>query len=189
MIPPLTEIVTSLIGAFRLARFDADGLAYFNNSLAGFGRSFFAAAIIAPFFVVLLIARVVSEEAELPVARYLALEAIAYVISWVAFPLVMVYLARIVGFQSRYLCYITAYNWCGVIQNAVYLPIAIFAYFGVIGTDLANTLALLALIWILAFTWFLARNALDLSAGTAAGIVGLDFLLGLVIDAVANRMI
>ncbi len=189
MIPPLTEIVASLIGASRLARFDADGLAYFNDSVTGFWRSFFAAAIIAPFFMILLILRVATDETDLSVPRYLALEAIAYVIAWVAFPLVMAYLARIMELQSRYFKYLTAYNWCGVIQNAVYLPIAILAYAGVIGDDLANTLALLALIWILAFTWFVTRNALELPAGTAAGIVGLDFLLGLVIDAVANRMI
>ncbi len=189
MIPPLTETVASLMGALRLARFDAAGLAYFNASLTGFWRSFFAAAIVAPFFILLLIVRLATGEADFSMTRYLSLEVIAYVIAWVAFPLVMVYLARMMGFQSRYFLYITAYNWCGVIQNAVYLPIAILAYVGVIGADLANTLALLALIWILSFTWFVTRNALDAPPGTAAGIVGLDFLLGLFIDAVANRML
>ena len=189
MIPPLAETVGSLMGALRLARFDAAGLDYFNASVSGFWRSFFAAAIIAPFFVALLIARIADEGADLPVARYLILEATAYVIAWVAFPLVMVYLVRIMGFEARYFRYIVAYNWCGVVQNAVYLPIAIFGYMGAINADIANTLALTTLVWILAFTWFVTRNALDAPPGVAAGIVGLDFLLGLVIDAVANRMI
>ena len=54
----LTEnMATSLYGAYRLARADKSGLNYFDASIDGFWRSFFAAVVIAPLFALFLIVR------------------------------------------------------------------------------------------------------------------------------------
>ena len=52
MITPV-EVVYATYGAWRLARFDCQGLQYFDNTPEAFWRSFYAAVIVAPPFAVL----------------------------------------------------------------------------------------------------------------------------------------
>ncbi|MAF94888.1 MAG: hypothetical protein CMM60_03945 [Rhodospirillaceae bacterium] len=178
----LGEVLTALYGAYRLARLDAGGLGFFDITDQGFWRSFFAAVVVAPLYVILLLIRYSNFPEPIPLFRFIALEAIAYVIAWVAFPLLMASLARMLERDEFYIRYIVAYNWAAVLQNFLYIPIAILAAVGVLSITLSNTLGLLALALIVVYTWFITRTALEVAAGTAAGIVGLDFLLNVFIN-------
>ncbi len=180
------EAATSLYGAYRLARFDARGMTYFETSLAGFWRSFFAAVIVAPLYAVLLLLRHGAGETAVDGVRFAAVEAIAYVIAWVAFPLVMVYLVRVLNREERYLGYIVAYNWAAVLRNALYMPVFML---GVTGTVPAGPLILIALSVVFVYIWFIARVALDVGAWTAVALVALDFVLSVFIDVVASSML
>ena len=86
---PLTEVVKALYGTYRLARFDTGGMRCFDISPLGFWCSFYAAAIVAPLYCLLLLVRFNIGDVETPLYRYLAIQTIAYVIAWVAFPLAM----------------------------------------------------------------------------------------------------
>ena len=183
------EALSSLYGAYRLARFDAGGMAFFDTSIDGFWRSFFAAAIVAPFYAVLLTLRFAEGLVSTQPLRFAAIEAIAYVIAWVAFPLVMVSIARLLDREDRYLGYIVAYNWAAVLQNALYLPLAILAVTGGLTADLANTLAMIALLAILIYTWFITKTAMALGALAAAALVALDLILSIFINSFAEGMI
>ena len=55
MIPSVTEIAYALYGAWRLARLDSGGMGYFDRSIAGFWKSFFAALLVAPGHILLLV--------------------------------------------------------------------------------------------------------------------------------------
>ena len=46
--PSQREIIAALFGSWRLMRFDADGMNWFDFSSAGFWRSFYAALPAAP---------------------------------------------------------------------------------------------------------------------------------------------
>jgi hypothetical protein len=186
---PAREIVASLYGAYRLARADGEGLKFFNDSTEGFWRSFFAAVLVLPFYFVLLVVRHATTMEHMAAFRFYAVEMIAYVIAWVAFPLVMASLVRVFHRDRFYVRFIVAYNWAAVLQNGVYLPIAILTAAGLLSDPLANTLGLLAIAVIVVYVWFVTRVALEIEAGKAAGIVGLDFLLSILINAVAEGMI
>ena len=183
------EAATSLYGAYRLARFDARGMTYFETSLAGFWRSFFAAVIVAPMFAVVLVMRYAAGEAAVDGVRFASVEAIAYVIAWVAFPLVMVSLARLLDREERYLGYIVAYNWASVLQNGLYLPLVMLGAAGVIPAETAGPLILIALSLIFVYGWFIAKVALDVGAWTAVALVALDLMLSVFIDIVASSML
>ncbi len=183
------EAATSLYGAYRLARFDARGMTYFETSLAGFWRSFYAAVIVAPVFAVLLVMRYAAGGAAVDGVRFAAVEAIAYVIAWVAFPLVMVSLARVLDREERYLGYIIAYNWAAVLRNAFYMPVVMLGVTGTVPAETARTLGLIALSVVLVYTWFIARVALNVGVGTAAALVALDLVLSVFINAVASAML
>ncbi|HIJ43401.1 MAG: hypothetical protein QF511_12760 [Rhodospirillales bacterium] len=182
------EAATSLYGAYRLARFDAGGMTFFNITLEGFWRSFYAAVIIAPLFAVLLFMRFAAGEVAVHPMRFAFVEVIAYVISWVAFPLIMVTMAKMLDREKHYLGYITAYNWASVLQNGVYLPLAIMMMAGILPEQAANFFGLVVFALILAYAWFVTRVALDVSAIVAAGVVILDLLLSVFISASAEEM-
>lgn len=183
------EVVAALYGAYRLARFDPSGLDFFDATIAGFWRSFFAAVLVAPVYLVLLLIRYGQLVDPITPFRFFAIEVIAYVIAWVAFPVIMVSLARTLGRDAFFIRYIVAYNWGAVLQNGLYLPIAILATGGLLSEPSANALGLLALSMIIIYAWFITRTALEIAGGIAAGIVGLDFLLSILINGYAEGML
>jgi hypothetical protein len=186
--PPARDIAAALYGAYRLARFDVSGHKFFDISNAGFWRSFYAAVLIAPFYFVLLNLRL-AEFSDVPAIRFFALESIAYVIAWVAFPLLMASLVRQIKVDHNYIRFIVAYNWSAVLQNALFLPIEIFAMAGILPTDAANLLGLMALVTIVIYIWFVTRTALDVTGSMAAGIVGIDLIMSILINTIATGLL
>lgn len=187
--PSARDVLSALYGVYRLARLDPSGLDFFDHTPAGFWRSFFAAVIIAPFYLALLSLRYSGMTAPVDPLRFIAIETIAYVIAWVAFPLVMASLVKTIDRDEHYIRYIVAYNWAAVLQNGLYLPIAFLATTGVLAEASANLLGLFAIALIVFFTWFITRTALEVQAGMAAAIVGLDFMLSILINTVATGML
>ncbi len=186
--PPARDILVALYGAYRLARFDVSGHKYFDVSNAGFWQSFFAAVLIAPFYLVLLNLRF-AEFDGVPVIRFFALESIAYVIAWVAFPLFMASLVREIKCEENYIRFIVAYNWSAVLQNALFLPIEIMVLAGILPVDAANLLGLMALAVIVVYIWFVTRTALDVTGAMASGIVCVDFLMSVLINTIAVNVL
>ena len=187
MTPLNIHIGMSIAGALKLARFDAGGMAFFEISPQGFWRSFWAAGIVAPFFLLLLVLRHI--EAGGAFGHHIVIESLAYVIAWLLFPTVMATVTRMLGCAQNFVPFIIAYNWAGAIQNGVYLPIAILGYTGALSGESASFLALMAIAWVLIYTFFVVRTVLELPAGTAVSIVVLDFVLGLVVDGVTNQFL
>ena len=185
----MREVSAALYGALRLAQLDPGGLRFFDNSVAGFRRSFFAAVVVAPLYVVLLFVRYLAGHESAPVPRYMSVEAIAYVIAWVAFPVAMDPISKLFGRSQRYIPYIVAYNWAAVWQNAVYLPLAVFGLTGTVPGPVYSVLNIAVLSLILFYGWFIARVALQVTAMTAASVVVFDFLLSLLINGFADRLL
>ncbi len=184
------EIFSALYGAGRLARFEADGMAFFDLSARGFWRSFYAAVIVAPFYGILLVIRFsAAADVNIGWGRYFAVESISYVISWVIFPVVMASFAKIIERQEKYQQFVIAYNWAAVLQNAVYIPLAMLAASGAISGGNADIMGVFALIIILIYSWFVATTALELGAWAAIGIVALDLVLSIFIDALSGSML
>lgn len=180
----LDETFRSLYGAWRLARFDPAGLDYFNVGTDGFWRSFFAAVLVLPLYLILLGLRYQTASEHVPAARFFGIEIIAFIIAWLAFPVVMISVAAAIGREQFFVRYIIANNWASVLQNGVYLPIVILGILGVLPEAASGFLSLVALLWVMAYSWFIARSALDITGGAAAGIVGLDLLISILISTV-----
>jgi len=184
---PVADISVGIAGAARLARFDLEGFEYFDNSIHGFWQSFYAAVVIAPLFLILILIQYLTTEGGGPFLHYLIIEGLAYVIAWTAFPVIMLSFSYHLGREMNYIRYFVAYNWIAVIQSIVYMPIAVFGITGAFPPDVANLLALMALLWILALTFFVTRHALEIPPGTAVAVVAMDFLLGLLIETISSR--
>ena len=179
----------ALYGAYRLARADTGGMSYLDTSLDGFWRSFFAAVMVAPLFVLLLIIRFNINGLEVSAIRFLALESIAYVIGWVLFPLICYYLVQVLEREKQYLGFIVAYNWASVLQNAIYLPFAILFELGMVGGSSAELVNLTLLCLVLAYTWFVTKTALNVAGIVACGVVILDVGLWIMVNLLTASML
>src|SRR5436190_4343571 len=98
MVSAWSEVQLAVGGALRLACGDRRGLGFFDASIDGFWRSFRAALICYPMYLLLLSFRIGAPVWEASgVVPVVAVETIAFVISWTAFPLLILPLARWLG--------------------------------------------------------------------------------------------
>ena len=182
------EFARAVYGAWRLALLDRTGLDHFDSTIEAYWKSFNAAVIVAPAYALLLVLRLSGVDARAGPVTIVAVETLAYIVGWVAFPLLMVYVCDRIGRFDRYLHYIVAHNWSNVIQVALFLVVTVIAQ-GFLGGGYAVLLGLAATAAILLYQWFIARTALDVSGGAAAAIVGLDLVISVVINLVSNRLL
>ena len=186
---PLSEIIRSLYGALHLARGDTSGMAFFNATEQGFWSSFTAAILIAPLFALLLTIRYHVNEAGVSLLRFTAIETIAYVVSWVAFPLLLYHLTDILGTGHRFIRYIVAYNWASVLQNLLYLPFALLVEAHLVQGAGSTFFGIILLGLVLLYTWFVTRTALEVTNLLAAGLVMIDLVLSIFINTITQGML
>jgi hypothetical protein len=185
----LAEIGPALYGAWRLAHFDAGGMRYFDRSLTGFWRSFQAALLAAPFAAVLIALHLADMKVAGGSLRIVLGETIAYVIGWVAFPLLAFYLTRLIAREAEYVGFIVAYNWSSLIQLAVLLPSFAVAQSGVLPVGLAESIVLVAQAFALVYEWFVVRTALRLPGFGAAGVVAIDLIVSVLVNGIADLLV
>jgi hypothetical protein len=183
------EAWLALTGALRLAHGDRGGLLCFDRSLDGFWRSFRAAAVTYPLYLVLLTMRVsLAEWQRSGGGRIVLVETIGYVIAWVAFPLVMLAVTRWIGRAHRFFDFLVPYNWCQVPQSALFVVVGMATESGILGDPAGESLDIVAAIATLVYEWYIARVALDTTGSTAAFIVLVDLVLGVFISRVAGSL-
>lgn len=174
-LPSLAETLRAFYGCWRLLRGDVRALSLFAATADGFWRSFTAALWALPPYGVIVAKRYALLSAPPPLARYLLLEAVFYVIVWIAYPLAMVTACRMMDRQRRYYLYMTIYNWSGVLQT-----LALVVALG-LGLAVSPSIAVLLILAvqgaILIYIGFIARVSLEIPVLTAAGVVLLAFLL------------
>ena len=183
------ETARALHGAYRFALLDPTGLSYFRNTRGAFWRSFNAAIIIAPFYAVLLVMRFNMGEISASTTRFIYIEATAYIISWVAFPVVVDFLITAMDKREKYIRFIIAYNWAAVLQNLVYLPIAMLSVNGIFSPLGAGFIGLTMLFIFIIYIWFITKTALGIPGKQAVSIVAIDFTLSLLINGYTEKLL
>jgi hypothetical protein len=186
---PVSEIASSLYGTYRLARGDVKGMGFFNISEEGFWHSFTAALLVAPPFIILLAVRYLVSEGDANLLRYTSIHAVAYVIGWVAFPLLIFYLVDILNIGQRFMLYIIAYNWASVLQNILYLPFAILVEAHLLNGSAASFIGIFLLGLVFLYIWFITKTTLEISTFLAIGFVVIDLTLSIFINSITQGML
>ncbi len=185
------EIVASLAGAWRLAMRDRAGMQFFDATIDGFWRSFFAGVIAAPGYAFVVELRLADQLAPEHAMHAYLVEAVIYVVGWLAFPLAAYYLTGVLDRRRNYVGYIVAYNWAGVLQMALYVVAAGLAapgYAFVAELRLDAIVALGATVAVLFYQFNIARIALDVGTAPAVGFVTLDFVISLFLHAAIEAL-
>jgi hypothetical protein len=183
------EASLGLYGAWRLARMDANGVQYFDNTVEAFWRSFHAAIIVLPAYAILVLLRLADNPPTVGPFSVLLIHAIAYVAGWFALPFVMYYVAGWFDLRDRYFRYICAYNWGTVLQITLFLLVSAVTSGGFAPEQTAPVIRIVATLAILFYQGFIARAALQIPVIGAVSVVLLDLILSLLLNAHSNALL
>lgn len=188
--PSMREIAFGVAGAFRLARFDLNGLTFFDLTARGAARSFWAAALTLPAYLALAdmhgdLTATPAASAELRLLQTL----LSYVVSWTAFPVLVSYMTAGAAAERRFTAFLTVYNWSAVVQTALYLPAAAIASGGALSPGAASGLLLGVVLAMLCYQWFIIRVTLGLSLLSTTGLVVVDLVAASLINAAVDAVL
>jgi hypothetical protein len=182
------ELSLGLFGAWRLANLDRRGMEFFDKTVEGFWRSFWAAALTAPPYALLVLLQLNQRQLDWDPLRVLLIEIIGYTIAWTAFPLAAFYLLAALGKQQRFVAYIVAYNWANVIQMAVMLPVAALEAADGLPGPITGIVFIAAFAAVIYYQYFIARVALEVDAPIAIGLVFTDLMLGVLRQSIVHAL-
>src|SRR5947199_337391 len=120
--------------------------------------------------------------------RIVIVETIGYVISWVAFPLLVLPLARYLGRENRFIPFVVAYNWSQIPQTALFLMVGADTAAGLFPSGVAQIVDFAAAVAVLVYEWYIARVALQVSTSQAVPVVLLDVVLGVVLSRITEGL-
>lgn len=163
-----------LRGALDLARGRPAGLAWFPATAEGALRSFWAAALCVPVFLLL---RLLLEPRMQLTPRGLTAEGIGYVVIWAGYALASWPIARRLGRGAEWPRFVAAWNWATALQYGVVLLLSLIAM--PLPEPVQNLLSLCLIGYTLWLEWFVARLALRLPGLPATALVLLDLTLNL----------
>lgn len=157
-------------------------MAYFDDSVGGFWKSFFVAVLIAPAFVFEIALAHEGPGDGHGLLRLFLVNLLAYSLSWTVYPVVVHPLCQAMDREAAYVRFIVAYNWAKIIQTAVYLPTVVIVWLGVLPESLAVLLQTAVYVGlVLGYQWFVTRTALEIKGWAATGLVALDFFVSLIL--------
>ena len=183
--PSQREIINALFGSWRLMRFDADGMNWFDLSIKGFWRSFFAALPVAPFFALLVYFDFSRQTDSFDVGRETLVTIVVYAVGWTIVPVIMVLVTKLLGLSRGFIPMMVAYNWTTVPQIILQALATLPGAIGLIPDEFSGALLFAALIYILVFEWFVIRTTLRTTTVTALGIVLLLETTGILVNLIA----
>ncbi|WP_299437876.1 hypothetical protein [uncultured Rhodospira sp.] len=190
--PPLSiaELAAALHGLARLIRLDREGFEYFDASPLGLLKSFWVAVALLPLYGLHIIMDLTLLDIGQVVhpLRYISVELIAYVIDWVAFPVLLLSMAPMLGVAPMLFRFLVPFNWIQLPLGLVVLPLGLLARLNVLAAGLGDFIGLLVIGGSLVITTLLARYGLLVGWGPAIGITVLGFTLSLFINAIAFVM-
>jgi len=185
----LPEAFTGLYAAWRLFLRDERALPLLDATPAGTLKSFWCAAIVLPGYALIVVLVHTMAVVEVDWFRFVIVEAIAYVVSWCAWPLLMFYITQALDRSDRYFLYITAFNWSVGPQVAIWLFVLALVFSGVLSSEMTAIVNIAALIVVLLYHLFIIRKALKLTFFISLGLVSGEAMLAQFIELIRVSML
>lgn len=185
----MSEVWTGLFAAWRMFLRDSRAIALFDDSVPGVIKSFFCAVVVLPGYIIILALGPAPIPAEVSGFRIVTVEAIAYVISWTAWPLLMAPVAKALDKDANYCRYIVAYNWSAGPQILILLSVLLLSAIDILPRDVLVLINLAALAILLFYHLFILRTALEISPYVAVALVIGEFMLSQFIIVTRNGML
>lgn len=185
------EVSHALYGAWRLARLDPGGLAFFDRSPQGALRSFWAPVLGYPLYLLLLVTFHVDDAIweRAGIFRVLAVKSVLYVLAAAAYPLAMLQVARFLDRAAQWEGFVVAYNWSQLLLTAAFLFCTSVAASGMLPGTLGRDLVIAALVASLLYEWYVARVALQIGGAAAVLAVLVELVLDTFVGRIADALL
>ncbi len=184
----LREITAGLYGAWQLALGKRGGLAHFDATPEGAWRSFAAGIIALPLVLFFQTQGILeSEMIKASTERVLIVSALAFILDWGAYPLLVLHLAPRFGFDDKVLRYLPAFNW-GRLLGVIAVSLVSLVTMG-IGGGAQLLFGFIVMGALIVYFWWVAKAALEISNGQAGFLVGIDLVITYFISAWAVRLL
>jgi hypothetical protein len=187
--PTIVEFVYVLRGLRRLIQFDADGLSYFDRSIEGFWRSFRVALLIAPLYAVVIPFDLALIKPTVGWPHIMMIEILAYVVSWLLYPLVAYEICRRIGREAEYPGYIVVYNWSAILIVTANLLVWLPTAMGITEADTSSNLFRIVYLLFLIYLWFIARVALRIDPFSAIGLAFTSCVLTILLSKIHTLLL
>jgi hypothetical protein len=171
------EAAVGLYAAWRLFCRDAKAIELFDDSLPGVIKSFYCAAIVLPGYGLIVGFSPATHASDAGLFPLIVVNLSAYIAGWAAWPLVMHYVAPLIGRDDAYCRYIVAYNWSSGPYVLMVLLMHVPLVFGFAPPQFLAVIGLLALVVMLLYHLFIVRVALRLRPLGAIGLVIAEYFL------------
>lgn len=180
----LIDLLRALRGLSRLFRFDDGYRSYFDTTIQGTWRSFFAMMLVAPVVALNLPDDLNAEYPDTTQFEFFAVQILTYVIGWVAVPVAAFEIGRWLKRTADMPGYITVYNWF----QLIHLPFVIVIWAAAEGglTGAAGLLSLISLIVYFVYLFFMTRSLLRVEVHMAALFVIADVAISLALELAQN---
>jgi uncharacterized membrane protein len=122
MISIVRSMVTNLYGLWRLLRGDPRATEYLEKDRNAAHRSFFAALLVLPFYVVLRYLDVVRSNGPAITLEFIVIEGSAYALNWTAFLFMLYFICQLLGRHARFPAVVIAMNWSSLLLTALVFP-------------------------------------------------------------------
>lgn len=182
MLPSLAEILKALYGLFLFSRLHPAAPTLFDRTVDGFWKSLFAAVLVLPPHI-LMTMRIVEEAPETVPYGFgdAVTDLLIYIIVWLAYPVLMIPVTKVIGRNERFLDYIVPYNWAMVPVGYLLGVVTALGTFGYVTRDTEINLFIIAYAVMTLFLAELARRQLQVGPFLAFGIVILDITFNVVV--------
>ncbi len=191
----LNDMRLAAIGCWMIVTGNAAGQTYFDMSIDGFWRSFRWAFVLAVCDTLDAVighsTALVGDDAALPVNYVLliAVNIIASLLTFFAFPIVVALLAKYMGLSQRYAPYIIVRNWLTVFLSFAVYILELLSYADIFGDDV-RLILVLALYAATLYTGTMnARMLLQTPYSLSFGFALMDFLMAILIGAAAMQLV
>jgi biotin transporter BioY len=181
------EIRRGLEGALAILRREPAAMAFFDLSFEGFLRSFSAALLAFPAYLVLVLHSLPDGPATLAFPLFLLVETGGYLAGWLAFPLAAALVLRAMGESRRFVPLVVANNWAALLQIHFLLAAVLLA--AVLPQPTGAVLVTGATLAALAYQWLVVKTALEAPGQVAAGFVLLDVVASMLVNAGTDRLL
>ncbi|WP_193173926.1 hypothetical protein [Nisaea nitritireducens] len=178
-VPGPAEIIRAVYGCWCLALGRPGAIDLFDRSEAGFFRSFFAAALALPAFVLSDVVNGGAAWLDGGLLDWVSY-ALRYAIYWLVFPLVACIIAEKIGALDRILDLLVPYNWVTLPFGYLFCALTVIRAGEGPVADLAESLSVFVWVGLLFLMYRWARQLLGVSALMAFGFVLADEMVSLV---------
>lgn len=175
MRPSFGEVSVALYGAWRLMRFDPNGINYFLTSRDGFWKSFYAAVFCLPGLVISSLATYKNDAG--PIFTMVG-ESLAFFVGLLVTAVVVHAICEVIDRQNHFVRCIVALNWSSVLKVYLAVPVVVLA-----SLDPASSFGLLLLfvvsVFVMLYEGFIFFRALEITGLAAAGFVAANLTISL----------